>query len=46
MFGVGVGFDDFISDYFSIGASYTRDNIDDGEIDGYALNATFHLDLL
>ncbi|ENC6729711.1 porin family protein [Vibrio navarrensis] len=42
----GVGFDYFISDYFSIGASYTRYNIDDGEIDGYELNATFHLDLL
>ena len=42
----GVGVDYFISDYISLGASYTRYEIEDGEVDGYELNATFYLDLL
>lgn len=42
----GFGFDYFLSDYVSLGASYTRYEFEDGELDGYELNATFHLDLL
>lgn len=38
----GVGFDYFINDFISAGASYTRYDMDGGEIDGYELNATFH----